>query len=33
MCIRDRYKEDLPNVKAAIGRLKQEGKYPERLWD
>ena len=27
------YKEDLPNVKAAIGRLKQEGKYPERLWD
>ena len=27
------YKEDLPNVKAAIGRLKQEGKYTERLWD
>ena len=27
------YKEDLPNVKAAIGRLKQAGKYPERLWD
>ena len=27
------YKEDLPNVKLAIGRLKNEGKYPQNLWD
>ena len=27
------YKEDLPNVKLAIGRMKNEGKYPQNLWD
>ena len=27
------YKEDLPNVKAAIAELKREGKYPARLWE
>ena len=27
------YHEDLPNVKLAIGRLKNEGKYPQNLWD
>ena len=27
------YKEDLDSVKAAIGQLKQEGKYPARLWE
>ena len=27
------YKEDLPNVKLAIGRLKNEGKYPQNLWN
>ena len=27
------YKEDLPNVKLAIRRLKDEGKYPQKLWD
>ena len=27
------YKEDLDSVKAAIGQLKREGKYPARLWD
>ena len=26
------YKEDLDSVKAAIGQLKREGKYPARLW-
>lgn len=27
------YKEDLDSVKAAIGQLKREGKYPARLWE
>ena len=27
------YKEDLGSVKAAIGQLKREGKYPARLWE
>ena len=27
------YKEDLPNVKLAIQRLKNEGKYPQKLWE
>ena len=27
------YKEDLDSVKAAIGQLKREGKYPTRLWE
>ena len=27
------YKEDLPNVKLAIQRLKNEGKYPKKLWE
>ena len=27
------YKEDLDSVKAAIGQLKREGKYPAKLWE
>lgn len=27
------YKEDKPMVVAAIGKLKEEGKYPEQLWE
>ena len=27
------YKDDLDSVKAAIGQLKREGKYPARLWE
>ena len=27
------YKEDLDSVKAAIGQLKRDGKYPARLWE
>ena len=27
------YKEDLDSVKAAIGQLKREGKYPARRWE
>lgn len=26
------YKEDKPQVMAALAKLKEEGKYPERLW-
>ena len=27
------YREDLPKVQEAIGEMRRNGKYPERLWD